>query len=379
MSAFFSRPPFPVVDCDGHLDEMAILDWGERLPKQYHDLAPRWVTVGNKKVGFIEGKLNELRKEDVLGTGPTLTPIKRHPEWISREGEKDPQKRIPDMDYMGIDVSVIFGSRITINGIVMVEDPGLALAISQAYNDWVAKEFCAPYPDRLKAMACIPLQDGKAAAQEVKRAKKLGLVGAHIPGHFRLKPLHHPDFDVLWAACEEADMPVCVHGFNYMTDGHEMMDRYFTKHIFSNSHSIIEACTFFCAYGILARFPKLRVGFFEGSAGWAPWLADRFDEHWNVCPTQLPWQKVSPAEDMRSNQVFYSAQVSERSLPSVLKYIGEDLVGFNSDYSHWDSECPESVKKTWEREDLTFEQKRKVLGANAARFFKISVRAPVVA
>jgi len=160
--------PFLTVDCDGHIQEHKVR-WEERLPKQYFDLAPRWVMVGNRSVGFIEQKSQAQRKEDILGTGPPLQPKPRPDAWVGREGEWDPHKRIPDMDYEGIDVGVCFGSSIAINGLVSVEDPGLAVAIAQAYNDWVAKEFCAAYPHRLKGIAALPLQDPQAAAQRELR------------------------------------------------------------------------------------------------------------------------------------------------------------------------------------------------------------------
>ena len=52
---------------------------------------------------------------------------------------------------------------------------------------------------------------------------------------------------------------------------------------------------------------------------------------------------------MRSENVYYSAQAVEGSIP----------------------QCMEFMKRIWTRTDMTEEQKRKVLGENAARFFKL--------
>ena len=71
---------------------------------------------------------------------------------------------------------------------------------------------------------------------------------------------------------------------------------------------------------------------------------------------------------MRSENVYYSAQAVEGS---IMEFMNPDTIGFNSDYAHWDGSSPDSVKRIWTRTDMTEEQKRKVLGENAARFFKL--------
>jgi predicted TIM-barrel fold metal-dependent hydrolase len=49
--------------------------------------------------------------------------------------------------------------------------------------------------------------------------------------------------------------------------------------------------------------------------------------------------------------------------------MGQHLVMYASDYPHWDSEFPESVRMVASIPGLTDEQRRRVLGRNAIDWF----------
>ena len=52
-------------------------------------------------------------------------------------------------------------------------------AICRVYNDWIA-DFCTPYPDRLKGIAMLNVDDVEEGSKELERCARLGLVGAFI-------------------------------------------------------------------------------------------------------------------------------------------------------------------------------------------------------
>jgi predicted TIM-barrel fold metal-dependent hydrolase len=56
----------------------------------------------------------------------------------------------------------------------------------------------------------------------------------------------------------------------------------------------------------------------------------------------------------------------------VLETMGPHMVMYASDYAHWDSEFPESVRIVASIPSLTDEQKRRVLGRNAIAWFGLS-------
>jgi predicted TIM-barrel fold metal-dependent hydrolase len=56
-------------------------------------------------------------------------------------------------------------------------------------------------------------------------------------------------------------------------------------------------------------------------------------------------------------------------LSQVLELAGEDVVIYASDYCHWDSRFPDSVRLIDDRTELSQKEKTKILGGNALRFF----------
>ena len=83
--------------------------------------------------------------------------------------------------------------------------------IFRIYNDWLA-EFCKAFPDRLKSVAMINLDDVKSGVKELERCAKMGLGGAMIsvyppPG----REYNLPEYDILWAAAQDLQIPLTLH------------------------------------------------------------------------------------------------------------------------------------------------------------------------
>src|SRR5215813_13531703 len=92
-----------------------------------------------------------------------------------------------------------------------VRDSQLLTAIFRTYNDFCA-EFCGAYPDRLKGIAMINLDDIQEGIHELERARTLELAGAMItkyPPEDRSydRPLYEP----FWAAAQALEMPLGMH------------------------------------------------------------------------------------------------------------------------------------------------------------------------
>ena len=66
---------------------------------------------------------------------------------------------------------------------------------------------------------------------------------------------------------------------------------------------------------------------------------------------------------------FYSFDPGEKLLPMVVREVGAERIAWASDYPHWD--CPWDIMLTGvtDREELTEDQKRKILGENALRLY----------
>jgi hypothetical protein len=109
----------------------------------------------------------------------------------------------------------------------------------------------------------------------------------------------------------------------------------------------------------------------EAGVGWVPWVVDRLHEHYELLPHMLPWQTRDPRDWIKSDNVYFSVEPEESTIAYVARTIGEERLMYASDYSHWDCQCPESVKLLNEHKDLGEGLKRKLFGENAARLFGI--------
>jgi predicted TIM-barrel fold metal-dependent hydrolase len=68
------------------------------------------------------------------------------------------------MDADGVDVSIVYPTV----GLLLysVPDSDLLTAIVRTYNDWLA-EFCNAFPDRLKGIAMLNVDDVPSAVKEL--------------------------------------------------------------------------------------------------------------------------------------------------------------------------------------------------------------------
>ncbi len=369
-----SKLGYPVIDADGHVEEAGV-DWLARLGDKWGDWAPRYITDGHRESGqrrfVIEGKTFP-RWEDKWGRASR--PIKTHKpahHWTDRPGMLDPKPRLGDMDIEGIDVAILFGGSFASATVGLVENPALALDACRAYNDWLA-EYCSAAPARLKGVAIVPFQDPAAGARELRRAvRELGMVGFRIPTWPNRRDPGQREFDPIYAVADELGVPGCIHLLSAHTVGADRFDNFFLKHVFYAADVFMAFCAIIGG-GVLDRFPQLKVGAFEAGCGWVPYLIERMHEHWELFPDQLPHLQRDPSEYMASSRCFYTVEPEEEAIPLVARIIGDETLMYASDYAHFDCMCAESVSALEKRGDLPDELKRKVLGANAAKFFNLA-------
>ncbi len=298
-----------------------------------------------------------------------------------RPGMREPQKRLVDMDEEGIDVAIIFGTSIalTVNGL---QDKGLAGAICHAVNRWLVEEYLAADRKRLKGVGLIPCQDPPAAARELDylaRHRGHGVVSAMLPTNVYGINLGDRRFDPIYAAAQEIGLPLSVHPqtghdgqygvYGVMGAGSERMDKYSYVHMTAFPFELMIALMHMIGEGVFDRFPRLKVAFMEGGAGWIPFWAERLDEHQEKLRPQWPDLQRKPSEVIASEQVAFTCEPEEATLPMVLDFIGDSQVMYASDYAHWDAEFPESVRKLSRIEGLSPERRTRILGENAMRFF----------
>ncbi len=287
----------------------------------------------------------------------------------------DAPTQLVDMDVEGIDVSILYPT--TGLGIGRIYEPDYAAALCRAYNNWV-HDYCQTNPERLKAVALLPLQDPDAAVRELNRAvTDLGLVGGMIPTFVRGLNLGDKTLWPLYAEAEQLDVPIGAHATGGETGDMGRFRTFLGVHICSHVPEQMVSLTAVVLGGVLERFQRLRVGFLEAGCGWVPFWMEHMDEEWEKRRDEAPHCVEKPSVYITGGRCYFGCEPEEKTLPFAAQSIGEDVLLYASDYPHWDSDWPHTVSTVRERSDMPEALKRKVLGENALRFY--GMRAPIPA
>jgi len=360
-----------VIDADGHGGEP--LGWRRRMPAKFASKTRDYVDAMRARYASLPGggmrvadpADDVVPDEDDLEFGTPMQP-----------GMFDPEKRMPDMDLEGIDVTVLFppGS----GEEWAMDDPAFAASLCATLNDARA-EYASYAPDRLKLVAKLPMIEPKAAAEELERCvREHGFVGLVTATHIRDKNLDHPSFDVVWEAAQRLGVAVCTHGGGQAPGQTPFaIDRFDTRlgvHALTHPIGAMQAVFNFTVGGILARFPELRVGFLEAGVGWLPFWLERIDEHWEMMPEQAPEIDRPPSEYFRG-RCFLTTEPDEKMVPYVFDAVGDDIVCYSSDYCHFDCAFPDSVSILDQRSDLSSSLKERLFSKNAALLYNLEVPA----
>jgi predicted TIM-barrel fold metal-dependent hydrolase len=369
-----ARPGDPrkyfIVSADAHANEPADL-WATRIDVKYRQRVPRVIVDANG----VKWRVSEGHRPDRLRTDEL-----EGEDRLRQQAGADPERRLRDMDRDGIDAEVIFPNK----GLSMWATPDSAFAMAQCrvYNDW-AWEVFAEYNDRMSPAAAIATADLEGSIAEVQRVAKLGFRALTLP----CKPIwgahdvDHPNynlpvFDPLWAAIQDAGLPVTFH----VSTGRDPRASRGNGGAVINyvSHSLsptIEPVANLCASGVLSRFPRLRFATIEAGIGWVAWLLDAMDEaykkhHFWVRPklTRLPSQYFR-------EHGFASFQEDPAGLALAEARGLDDNFMWGNDYPHHEGTWPhsaEAIERTMG--GLSDGARAKVLGLNAARLFGFEVR-----
>jgi predicted TIM-barrel fold metal-dependent hydrolase len=256
-------------------------------------------------------------------------------------GARDLKARVGDLDQEGIWGEVVYSSLGLWES--MITDRSLIRAAAAAENEWKASEVQGIAPNRLVAVASLPLLDVDDAIAEAKHAYDVGLraVGLPTPGiptsksyDTSIPPLNAEDWEPLWAVLEEMGMVGAFHiggdaGEHTMYKGPGGAVLNYTNSTYSGQR----AAMLLVASGALDRHPDWKVLISEGGASWVPFLGDRMEEGYRQHSMFVkPLLNRGPREILYS-QVYVSFQ-HEPSAITALTADGYQNVMFGSDYPH---------------------------------------------
>jgi predicted TIM-barrel fold metal-dependent hydrolase len=214
-----------------------------------------------------------------------------------------------------------------------------------------------------------------AASEIEKYSRERGMVGVFLPCAGLERLWGHRQYDPIYEAAQEADLPVLMHSvtvihpvFPFNTQGFETE---FGRHICSHTFSIMANIVHMITTGVPVRYPDLRIAVTEAGISWVPFLMHKMDKEYIERRREVPFLEDKPSTYLK--KMYFATQPVEEpenlsDLVTMLNlYDGEDNTIFASDWPHHDFDHPSKVHQI----PFTNEVRRKVFGENACRLFDI--------
>jgi predicted TIM-barrel fold metal-dependent hydrolase len=252
-------------------------------------------------------------------------------------------------------------------------DPKLAGAMARAYCRWLV-DYQRDSDGRILGAAPLPIQDVGEAISVLRWARnELGMSAFWTrPNPINGRHLGDGAYDPLWAALQDLDVSLGLHGFmgtNLPAAGKDRFSRNVDLHVCEHPMELQMALLALLVEGVFERFPRLRIGLLEGGAGWVPWWLHRIDEHFEIGG----WYRVKklslrPIEYFRRG-CYVTTEADEELLYQVIEVLGDDRILFPTDYPHPDAKWPGVVKAFLELPRVSRDSQRRILWDNALAYY----------
>ena len=327
--------------------------------------------------------------------------------WTDLQGETayrnwDSSARLRELEDDGVVAEVLFPNTIPPffpSGNLLARPPEPAeyeqrLAGLKAHNRWLA-DFCADTPGRRAGMAQIFLNDVDDAVAEIEWAAKNGLFGGillpGVPPDCRLPPLFAPDYEPIWAACVDLDMPINNHsGAAGPAPGpYPAAMAVFMVELSWFSHRVFWHMVL---GGAFARYPRLKLVLTEQSCGWVPSVLEMLDHQYaRFCDPgtseshfggELVKQVTEPPSFYWRQNCYAGASFFRPSETPLRHEIGIGKIMWGQDYPHTEGTYPyttEALRHSFAGIDP--DEVARMVGLNAVDVygFDVDLLAPVAA
>jgi predicted TIM-barrel fold metal-dependent hydrolase len=259
----------------------------------------------------------------------------------------------------------------------------------QAHNRWL-EDFCGRFPQRRAGIGQIFLNDIDDAIEDVTWIAEHNLRGGVLlpaipPDVDWIKPLNHPDYDRLWAVCQDLDVPVNVHG-GTGSPAYLPVPSSALIMLAEVSQYSRRPLLFLMLSGVFERFPRLKLVLTEQGCAWLPPLLAQLDslmagirENGAIGELRFKPEHILPrsaTEYFRQNVWLGISFPKTDDVAAARETLGVDKVMWGSDYPHDEGTYPyttlslRQIFHDWPEADL-----RKVLAGNAASLYRFDLTA----
>lgn len=334
--------PKSLISADSHVVERQIAF--EDIDPKFRDRIPKDVTLPDGGAAVqIEGMF-AVGYGQAAASGLPPEKIGKPMPWNEvNPAAFDSATRLAVQDQDGVRGEVIFPSI----GMFLHSHPDIDFgkACLDAYNRWLV-EFCSRDPDRLIGVAQIPLRSIDEGIRELEAAKAAGFRAVMLPGEPAHEDYDHPDYDALWEACVDLDLPV---NFHILTSRRALE---LTSRGKNRGPSICNTLRFvrgnqdiimlFVFGGVFERHPKLKVVAVESDASWLPHMISRMD---TVYPRYRFHEKAISLSKPPSHYVaenVYLTMQDDYPVAEMTHLLPMDKILWANDFPHGDGIWPRS-------------------------------------
>lgn len=203
---------------------------------------------------------------------------------------------------MGTEVQVVYP---TLFLMYLTNDVSLEIALCRAYNNWMSEVY-RKGKGRLRWVTVLPLRSIDESLLEMKRAKEHGAVGLFFRGIEKDLTLDHPYFFPIYDQAAKLDLPVCIHTGSGAPAITALFDLERNGQWAHSGLLPLNAFSDLVRNRIPDRFPGLKFGFIEATAGWAPYLVHRLKK-----TLRRRWKYSSDADLFQDYRFFVACEADE--------------------------------------------------------------------
>ncbi len=370
---------YGVVSVDDHVQEhpdvwtsrMSKAKWGDRIPhlSEQRDGSQVWEINGQK-----------APMRGTASAGAMMPDRNQEPQrWDQVPAAAyQPAARLQAMDADGVDCSVLYP---TVPGVAgqhfgAIEDAQLELACVQAYNDFLVEEWAGHSP-RFVPQCVVPISSTQAAADELRRAVAKGHRGVILPSlPWHLKDVPHINdeaWDVVWAACQELEAPVCFHAGVSPSTQLETWSGFSPTLAAAMSSITAPASTIPIVANILfsrilTRFPRLKIVFAETTLAWGAYEIETADHQFERQRLHTEGYNMKPSELF--HRQCYLTGWYDRAAFLVRHYLGVENMLWQTAFPQANSTWPNTrdyINRSFE--GVPANEREMVLSGNAAKLY----------
>lgn len=356
-----------IVDSDAHVAE-GITDFLPYMAEEH---------TGLKRI--VDQAAHPLH--DIYSVSHAMPPFQHSERQRELYADSQPghlEAKQEELDEFDLDYGIL---NPTVNlSLTSVNNTRLAVALARAYNSWMLDTFLDE-DARMKSPILVAPQKPDRAAEEIDRlADEPGIVGIQIPFTGLIPPAGHRQYDPIYQAAADHDLPVFYHSGSGTT--HEVFphqrkwaETYAEDHAMVHPFSHMWNFTNMIFTGLPERFPGVDFVLQEAGIAWIPYWVWRLDDHYLSLADEVPMLNQLPSAYVDECFYFSTQPLGHTAknpdhLAWAIEMAGPGNIMYASDLPHPDFDPPNEL---FDRINTHFDAEtvRNILGETAIDVFDL--------